>query len=314
MRGPRFDLTVASGGYAWWYLDAGSDDGRHGLTMIAFIGSVFSPFYARARRRGRAEAIDHCALNVALYGDSCRWAMTERDRSAVSRTESLFAVGPSQLRWQGGALVIDVDEITAPWPTRLRGTIQVQPRGATDFRAALDSHGRHFWQPIAPCARVELDLDAPSLHWSGDGYLDSNTGSEPLASAFTSWNWSRTRKADGTTRVHYDVERRDGTSLELGLAFDRQGVAHQQSPAPPAVDLPPTLWRIQRRIRGTPESLARIRTVEDTPFYARSMVMGTGAGSEQMVHESLSLDRFDSRWVQALLPFRMWRRRTRCDA
>ena len=86
MRGPRFDLTVASGGYAWWYLDAGSDDGRHGLTMIAFVGSVFSPFYASARRRGRAEAIDHCALNVALYGDSCRWAMTERDRSAVSRT------------------------------------------------------------------------------------------------------------------------------------------------------------------------------------------------------------------------------------
>jgi len=32
------------------------------------------------------------------------------------------------------------------------------------------------------------------------------------------------------------------------------------------------------------------------------------------VHESLSLDRFDSRWVQTLLPFRMWRRRTFRDA
>ncbi len=83
MQGPRFDLAVAPGGYAWWYLDAASDDGRFGLTLIAFVGSVFSPFYADARRRGRAEAIDHCAINVALYGDVRRWAMTERDRGAV---------------------------------------------------------------------------------------------------------------------------------------------------------------------------------------------------------------------------------------
>ena len=118
MQGPRFDLAVAPGGYAWWYLDAGSDDGRFGLTLIAFVGSVFSPFYASARRRGHVEAIDHCAINVALYGDASRWAMTERDRGAVSRTADAFAMGPSRLRWQDGALLIEVNEVTAPWPTR----------------------------------------------------------------------------------------------------------------------------------------------------------------------------------------------------
>ena len=66
-RGPRFDRPVPPGGYVWWYVDALSDDGRHGLTLIAFIGSVFSPYYAwRAARRG--DPLDHCALNVALYG------------------------------------------------------------------------------------------------------------------------------------------------------------------------------------------------------------------------------------------------------
>ena len=50
--GPRFDQAVPPGGYAWWYVDALSDDGRHALTIIAFIGSVFSPYYAAARRRG----------------------------------------------------------------------------------------------------------------------------------------------------------------------------------------------------------------------------------------------------------------------
>jgi hypothetical protein len=54
--------------YLWWYVDALSDDGRHGLTIIAFVGSVFSPYYAWAHARGPALADDHCAINVALYG------------------------------------------------------------------------------------------------------------------------------------------------------------------------------------------------------------------------------------------------------
>ncbi len=80
---------VPHGGYAWWYLDALSDDGAHGLTIIAFIGSVFSPYYAWARRHGPADPANHCALNVALYGPrGKRWCMTERGagRSAAART------------------------------------------------------------------------------------------------------------------------------------------------------------------------------------------------------------------------------------
>ena len=44
---PRFDAPVPAGGYSWWYVDALSDDGRHGLTIIAFLGSVFSPYYKK---------------------------------------------------------------------------------------------------------------------------------------------------------------------------------------------------------------------------------------------------------------------------
>ncbi|MCK7475445.1 MAG: hypothetical protein MZV49_22675 [Rhodopseudomonas palustris] len=29
----------------WWYIDAISDDGTEGLTIITFVGSVFSPYY-----------------------------------------------------------------------------------------------------------------------------------------------------------------------------------------------------------------------------------------------------------------------------
>ncbi len=42
-RGPDFGQAVAPGGYAWWYVDALSEDGTKALTIIAFVGSVFSP-------------------------------------------------------------------------------------------------------------------------------------------------------------------------------------------------------------------------------------------------------------------------------
>ena len=35
---PRFDQKVPDGGYLWWYVDAMSDDGQHGITLIAFVG------------------------------------------------------------------------------------------------------------------------------------------------------------------------------------------------------------------------------------------------------------------------------------
>jgi carotenoid 1,2-hydratase len=66
--GPGFALEVAHNGYAWWYIDAISDDGANGLTIIAFIGSVFSPYYKWARRKREADPMEHCALNVSLYG------------------------------------------------------------------------------------------------------------------------------------------------------------------------------------------------------------------------------------------------------
>jgi carotenoid 1,2-hydratase len=46
------------------------------------------------------------------------------------------------------------------------------------------------------------------------------------------------------------------------------------------------------------------QTLEDTPFYARS-VLRSGAASGPVMHESLDLDRFKKAWVRTLLPFRM---------
>ncbi|EJW12819.1 Hydroxyneurosporene dehydrogenase [Rhodovulum sp. PH10] len=298
-----------------------SDDGRHALTIIAFVGSVFSPYYAWARKRAAAPSAvdphDFCSLNVALYGDCRRWAMTERDRGALSRDASSLAIGPSALAWDGTTLTIEIDETATPLPSRLRGTVRVRPAGLTGKSFALDGAGLHRWRPIAPCSDVEVDLARPGLSWRGHGYLDSNIGDEPVESAFVRWDWSRAALPDGSAAVLYHAIRRgadggEGAETGLALKFDRSG-AVTEFDAPPPVMLPASAWRVPRETRADPGTAVTIvDTLEDTPFYARSLITGTLGGEPvTAVHESLSLDRFAAPWVQAMLPFRMPRRRTR---
>lgn len=294
-------------GYAWWYIDALSDDGRHGLTIIAMLGSVFSPYYANARRRGDPDPLDHCGLNVALYGRGRhRWSLTERGRSALERSSDHLRIGPSALHWDGNALSVDIEEVTAPIPSRLRGRIRLHPAGLNNYQAPLDPGVCHRWSPIAPCARVEVEMSRPRLRWSGPGYFDSNCGDEPLEAAFTGWDWSRAPRRGGTS-VLYHVNARRGSGAGLAVHFGPDGSVTELAPPSPA-SLPPTpIWRVARGTRGDPGGEARVlKTLEDTPFYSRSLVASELQGDRvTAVHESLSLDRFRRRWVQMLLPFRM---------
>jgi carotenoid 1,2-hydratase len=303
---PHFDAAVSPGGYAWWYLDAVSDDRRHALTLIAFIGSVFSPYYARARRRGPAQPLDHCALNVALYGPVRRWTMTERGQRLVERDAAALRIGPSRLARRGDEVVIDVDEISVPCACRVRGQVSITPLVRCARAWTLDDAARHRWQPLAPCARIEVDLQAPTLRWSGTGYHDSNHGAEPLEDAFSGWHWARTPLPGHRTVVTYDVTGRDGARRQLGIDIDADGAVREFA-VPDPTGLPRTLWRVERRAHCGNLPPARVaRTLEDTPFYARSLLASRVCGENTTtMHESLSLDRFRSRWVQMLLPFRM---------
>jgi len=300
----RLDRAVPTNGYAWWYVDAISADGKHGITVIAFIGSVFSPYYAGARRKGPADPYQHCALNVALYGSPGRWAMTERGRGDIDITPYHFRIGPSTIAWEGGCLVIRIDERSTPDLRPLRGEIRVRPRELVDHEMILDANGRHHWRPIAPRAEVSVNLSAPALAWSGHGYLDSNEGSEPIEAGFRDWAWSRVTHGDDTL-VLYDATRRDGSRLGIARRFGAGGIT-DTAPPPPAA-LPRGLWRVARPTRADAGTTPRlIRRFEDVPFYTRSEFTTTLYGREAHgVHESLDLDRFAARWVQTLLPFRM---------
>ena len=269
---------------------------------------MFSPYYAWSRRRGAGAAQEHCALNVALYGRPRRWAMTERSSKALSRDATHLQLGASAVQWDGDSLLIRIDERTAPLPRRLRGEVRVHPGALTRHTFALDAAGRHLWSPLAPVSRVEVRLDEPGLRWSGPGYLDSNEGTAALESDFLDWDWCRAPTRDGAA-ILYNARRRVGGEQALALRIDRTG-AVTQFPPPPTVQLPPTRWRVARRTRADAGAVPRVRdTLEDTPFYSRS-VIETQLGGEPVVavHEGLCLRRFTAPWVQAMLPFKMPRR------
>lgn len=304
--GPNFAVPLATDGYAWWYVDASSDCGRYGLTLIAMLGCVFSPWYARARRLGPTHPLEHSACNLALYGPGSRWwAMTERGHSAVTREPHHLRLGPSALHWHNGELQIEINEITAPWRKPLQGRLRLQPGKLFTQPLTLDAEGRHRWLPIAAHSRITVEWQTPALQWQGSAYFDGNHGDRPLERDFAAWQWSRLHdKSDSW--IFYDTEWRSGPGKSLAMRLGEDGRVDNII-APPRQDLPTTAWGISRTVRCDLHARPKLlRTLENGPFYARSLLETSISGRRlQAWHESVSLRRFAARWVQALLPVRL---------
>ncbi len=237
--------------------------------------------------------------------------MTERDASSVSRTANSLVIGPSAVVWDGTSLLMQLREMSAPLPAKIVGTVRVWPDDWSCVSFDLDpARGAHRWTPIAPRTRVEVRLTDPAVSWNGWGYLDSNAGSEPLQQAFSHWHWSRSHLASGQSAIFYDLSLSNGQLVQNELWFGKR----DPSPERPRIEptrLPSTgFWRIARQTwadAGSPVSI--FRTLEDTPFYARSLLrLNLHGTSTTTVHESLHLRRLSAPGVRLMLPFKMPRR------
>lgn len=230
--------------------------------------------------------------------------MTERNQTALNQQKSTLEIGPSSLHWDGNALTIDISERGAPLPRPIRGTVRVHPAALTGATFTLDAAGQHRWSPIAPIARVEVELTHPNLRWSGPGYLDTNNGDRPLEADFRQWDWCRAPMQDGAA-ILYNAERLEGGEQSLALHIAPNGTV-QPFEAPPRALMAPTLWRLPRATRADPGHTPHVtQTLTDAPFYARSVIETHLRGQQvTAVHESLDMTRFTRPWVQAMLPFR----------
>jgi carotenoid 1,2-hydratase len=257
--------------------------------------------------------MQYCAMNVSIYSAGRKyWSMTERTSRAVTRSRSHLQIGPSYMRWRNGELEIQFQELAVPRMSRMRGTVRLRSHAIAQHSPfALDSGGIHYWRPIAPSASATVDISCPSMNWHGSAYFDTNHGSAPLEAVFASWEWSRCALPGSQSAVQYRVLERSGAVNELYLLFgEASGPEIVIQPVLTPVSrsrLPHTLWRLPRSIRSEGTQPAQlIRTLEDGPFYARSLVRSNLLGQPRVwFHETLSLDRFKKPWVQWMLPFRM---------
>ncbi len=275
--------------------------------MIGFIGSVFSPWY---RWSGRRDPQNHCCINVATYGPQGRFTMTDRGRPALRQSEDVFEVGPSSIRWEGDRLVIEVNEIASPpLISRVRGTITLHPEALFGQTHALTPDGRHHWQPFAPIARIEVDLE-PGHSWQGHGYFDANFGTAALEADFDYWTWGRFPRATGAT-CFYDATLRDGTQQETALHFYPDGRVETISP-PPRAKMARSLWAVRRETRADAGVTPRQKlAMLDAPFYTRATVQTRIDGEDCTgVHEALDLRRFANPLLKPMLAVRVPRRRS----
>ena len=224
-----------------------------------------------------------------------------------------ITLGKSRVAFERGALVIDIDEATTPFPGRVKGRVRLHPELLPGISAPLDTAGRHQWWPIAPLARVEVDLSSPGIRFRGHGYHDANAGSVPIETSFSGWTWSRARiespRGAPSIAVAYDVVERDGEEHTHGMLFDTRGTSALDGVwrAP----LPGSLWGLDRSAAADAGHAARVsRSLTDSPFYARALVQTRLLGRDAIaVHEVLSAERLRRAWVRFLLGFRMARDR-----
>ena len=238
--------------------------------------------------------------------------MTERSAQSIHRTENEFTIGPSKMAWDGEAITFDICEIGVPIPQKIIGKVKVHPHGFSRHLWALDKDAAHHWGPIAPSARVEVTMSEPNIKWSGHGYFDANEGIEPVNQidkpVFADWDWSRASLSDGSTAVIYDVRQAAGLpDRVLALKFSKDARLVESFIPPAKQVLAPTFWRIKRQMRSDTAVVPRVlQTLEDTPFYARS-VLQSGLLGETVtsLHETLDIPKLTSMSTQLMLPWRM---------
>lgn len=221
-----------------------------------------------------------------------------------------MAIGRSAIHWDGDRLVVDVDEVTTPLgPALLRrplhGQIVLEPEAYTGATAIIDPAGRHTWWPVAPRARVHVDLPSHEVRFSGHGYHDANAGTSPLERDFTTWSWSRARLKT-SAYISYDVECVDGSFRSQSYAIDARGELEAVTDGW-RVGLRRSAWGLRRSMPTDPRATPRVRrSLEDGPFYARALVDTTLRGERVLaMHETLAAHRLKLRIVQGMAGYRI---------
>ncbi|XXF79011.1 carotenoid 1,2-hydratase [Myxococcaceae bacterium GXIMD 01537] len=261
-------LPERPGAYRWFYADVSAGD--YSAVCIFMLGSLFSPRYSVAARRG-GRPLEHCAINFALYheGSRRRWVLSEYAR-AEREGSNVLRIGRSVLRYlDDGRVRMEVDERTAPWGRRVRASLVLEPLTPRVDELQLVPGLPHYWQALAPRARAWLKVDTEGVEAEGLGYHDTNHGEELLGQRLGGWHWTRTHR-DEVTVVDYHLP--DGVPPVRVTAHAEAVTCERGTGVPPeARTTNLTGWglRVPSRLHAGNTVLGVPKLLESSPFYAR---------------------------------------------
>ena len=295
MKVPGLDsLPGEPGGYRWYYADVTA--GTLHAVAIFLVGSIFSPRYSVAARRG-GKATAHCAVNFALYeGDVRRaWVLSEYEGCAASDGE--LRIGRSRVQWHGNGVRFEVDERTAPWGRPVKAVLELTAESPAGEEVQLLRGQPHHWQPLMARATATLEVPTHGVSVGGRGYHDTNHGTERLGGGVPGWQWMRAHGPESTV-VHYllpDGEQLRVVASRTGVSLERQRAdALRQQRSGWGLDVPNELPTGEER-------LPRAGLLESSPFYARFAAARPGL---DVMGESADFRRFHSPLIRWMAHFR----------
>ncbi|MFY2562506.1 carotenoid 1,2-hydratase [Corallococcus terminator] len=292
-------LPSKAGAYRWFYADVTA--GPYSAVCIFMLGSLFSPRYSVAARRG-GRPMEHSAVNFALYHEGVRrlWVLSEYPHAEVESAGRL-RIGRSTLTYgEGGTVRMDVEDWTAPWGRPVSARLTLEPLTPVGEVVRLMPELPHYWQALAPRARARLEVSSLGVKAEGLGYHDTNHGEELLGERLAGWHWARTHREDATTVVDYHLP--DGVA-PLRMTACEQGVRCERGPGPLTRPTVITGWglRVPSRLQTGNEEVGEARLLESSPFYAR---LEARKGALDCMGEVADFRRFHSPFIRWMAHFR----------
>ena len=298
-------LHQTPGAYEWWYFDALSDDGRHALSCIWFLGNPFSPYYRRSALGLPADPFHHNALFFALYqeGRLHAYHFTRFPPEQVEAKEALpldLRFGENRLAAGQGKWHLTLSDENANCRHLEAALTFTAPLPVLSPPEAVLPEASHFWLPAAPFCRVAGRVILREAHnpgseviaFSGTGYHDHNWGRLPFASEIRDWYWARAALSGEQAVILYHVRPRGGgTAVSHFLLFKggrmvRHDAAPQVHLSRPAINAFGTVYATRMEVVSGEYSVrfefeARL---DSAPFYVRVLCRATlnGQGEAEM--------------------------------
>ncbi|MBN9688428.1 MULTISPECIES: carotenoid 1,2-hydratase [unclassified Corallococcus] len=291
-------LPDMAGAYRWFYADVTA--GPYSAVCIFMLGSLFSPRYSVAARRG-GHPLAYSAVNFALYHQGVRklWVLSEYPRVELQGPGRL-RIGRSTLTHAvDGTVRMDVDDGTAPWGRPVRASLTLRPLTGRGPEVQLMPGLPHYWQPLAPRAEARLEVSTLGVSAEGMGYHDTNHGQELLGARLSGWHWARTHHANHTV-VDYHLP--DGVA-PVRMVAGANGVVCERGPNPEARPTSLTGWglRVPAKMHTGNEVVGAPRLLESSPFYAR---LESRRDALDTMGEVADFRRFHSPFIRWMAHFR----------